>query len=89
MARLLEAVLRRRVEESLKLGGCGLDLVVESSLLGGVADVEVVDTLQHADRAVDQLADDVRVAGVTLRVGSDMHQLSSLIVASEKSQASR
>jgi hypothetical protein len=36
-------------------------------LLGRVADVEVVVTLQHADRTVDQLADDVSVAGVTLR----------------------
>ena len=60
--------------ESLELGGCGLHPVVESFLLGGIADVEVVDALQHAHRAVDQLADDVGVAGMTLRVSSDVHQ---------------
>ena len=43
-------------------------------LLGGISDVEVVDALQHPHRAVDQLADDVGVAGMTLRVRSDMHQ---------------
>ena len=42
-------------------------------LLRGVADMEAVDTVQQTGRAVDQLADDVRVAGVTLRFGRDMH----------------
>ena len=59
---------------SLELDGRGLDLVAESFLLGDVANVEVVGTLQHADRAVDQLTDDVRMARVALRVGSDVHQ---------------
>jgi hypothetical protein len=64
----------RRSHESQELGGCSLHSVSESFLLGGIADVEVVNTLQHADRAVDQLADDVSVACVTLRVSSDTHQ---------------
>lgn len=41
---------------------------------GPDAHVEVVVTVQQADRPVDQLADDVRVTGVTLRFGRDVHQ---------------
>lgn len=56
-----------------KLRGCGLDLIAKSLLLGGVADVKVVDTFEHADRAVDQLSNDVGVTSVPLGVSGDVH----------------
>ena len=46
---------------------------MKSLLLGGFAYVKVVHSLEHANRAVDQLANDIGVAGVTLRVGRDVN----------------
>ena len=52
----------------------GLDLIAESLLVVGIANMEVVNAADHPDRAIDQFSDDVGVTGVTLRVGGDMHQ---------------
>ncbi len=53
---------------------CLLDLVVVGVSVGLVADLEVVEAEVEAGRAVDELSDDVRVAGVALGLRGDVYE---------------